>query len=89
MRFSLMRQLATFDDFGHRPQLMYKGAESHQTSLGGVCSCVVKIMTLIMIFMAGKSLLLMEDPDIISFSRPMSKEERDALGPINFADYGF
>ena len=68
----MRQQLAKFDDFGHKPVLNYKGAESHQTCFGGFCSFAVKLLTLIMIYMTGKKILRMEDPNIISFDRPMS-----------------
>ena len=86
MRFSLPGMLASFDSFGHRPKLTYKGKEMHKTYFGGFCSLGVKVMTLILLAVALNESVSMDDPGITSFARPLSKQEKHDLGPVNFAD---
>ena len=86
---SISRLFAGLDDFGHRYPLTYKGSDSYQTAMGGMASALIKVLTLTMIVVYFKSMWLMEDPEIISFSRPLSKQEKDELGPINFGEQGF
>ena len=73
MRDLFLRILPSLDNFGHSFALTYKGSEAYQTKLGGLCSLLIKVMTLIMFIVTCKSMILMEDPAIASFSRPLSK----------------
>ena len=50
---------------------------------------MLQLLTLIMIVVASKSMLLMEDPKISSYPRPMSDQEKAELGPVNFGEEGF
>ena len=88
MAFSLLRLLLRQDAFGYQPQLSYKGAQTHKTCIGGICSLAVKVMTLILLVVAVQETLLMEDPEITSFARPLSKQEKQELGSISFAKSG-
>ena len=76
MRSSFIRFITSLDDFGHTFQLTYKGEEHFQTRLGGTCSLIVKATTFILFIVYIKSMLLMEDPDISSFARPLTKDEK-------------
>lgn len=69
MQSSFSKLLVSFDDFGHSFALTYKGQETHQTLLGGILSFLIKAMTITMIILLTKSMLLMEDPEIVSYSR--------------------
>ena len=42
-----------------------------------------------MLVIATKSMILMEDPEITSFARPLSKNEREERGPVNLGEEGF
>ena len=89
MPFSLASFLLNLDNFGHKVELNYKGSETHKSHLGGLCSFCVKVMTLIMAVVALKSMILMEDPEVVSFSRPLSKDEIKQNTQVSFEDYGY
>ena len=89
MPFSLASLLLNQDNFGHKVELNYKGSETHKSHLGGLCSFGVKVMTLIMAVVALKSMILMEDPEVVSFSRPLSKDEIKQNTQVSFEDYGY
>ena len=76
------------DIFGENFLITYKKKETYQTKLGGVCSLLVKTLTLVMLVVLLKSMFLMEDPEIVSFSRPLKTSEKDDLGNLNFQDEG-
>ena len=84
-----MRFVKSLDDFGHQFQLTYKGEDNYQTRLGGICSLLIKVNTLILFIVKFKSMLLMEDPIITNFDRPLSKEEKQNHKVVNFADEDF
>ena len=64
MRFSLMRLLVSMDDFGHRQFLTYKGRETFQTRLGGICTLLIKISTLACFLYYMRQLNQMEEPEV-------------------------
>ena len=84
-----MRLLVSFDQFGYNFKLSYKGEETYQTRLGGFCTFILKVLTLIMIVMHTKSMIEMDDPKIISYARPLSYREKLEQKPLNFAEEGF
>lgn len=88
MASSLTRLFTGFDAFGHPFKMTHKGADTYQTRLGGFCSVTIRVLTLIMVVIALKSMLLMEDPEIISFARPLSRQEKLDLGKVNLAEKG-
>ena len=89
MRFSLMRLLVSFDQFGYNFKLTYKGEDTYQTRLGGLCTFILKVITLIMMVVHAKSMIEMDDPKIISYARPLTREEKIKHKAINFAEEGF
>ena len=89
MRFSLARFVRSFDDYGHPIQVTYKGEESYQTFLGGVCTGLVQITTLIMILLGLENVLMMTEPSIISFSKTISVDEQADMEEISFARHNF
>ena len=84
----MLRLLESLDIFGENFPITYKKKETYQTKLGGVCSLLVKTLTLVMLVVLLKSMVLMEDPEIVSFSRPLKTSEKDDLGNLNFQDEG-
>lgn len=76
MTSSIMSFVVGFDNFGHPAQLTYKGKQTFQTKLGGLCSIVIKVMTIVMVVIGLKSMMLMEDPEITSFTRFLTGKEK-------------
>ena len=84
-----MRLLVSFDQFGHNFKLSYKGEDTYQTRLGGLCTFILKVITLIMIVVQTKSMIEMDDPKIISYTRPLTRQEKIKHKPVNFDEEGF
>ena len=57
--------------------------------LGGVLSIGVKVLTIVLSISAFQEVILMEEPIITNYSRPLSLDDREELGPFNFADQGY
>ena len=89
MKFALSRFLISFDIFGHRPELTYKGLESYGTAAGGIASLVVKVSTLISFFFYVDKMINMKDPNVTSYELDLTEEEREKTGAVNFADKNF
>ena len=89
MKFALSRFLISFDIFGHRPELTYKGLESYGTSAGGFASLVVKVSTLISFFFYVDKMINMKDPKVTSYELDLTEEEKMKNGAVNFADKNF
>ena len=89
--FSLLRFVRSLDDYGSPIELTYKGKTSHQTFMGGVCSLGVQVLTLIIVVIGVRKVLFMTDPNITSYARPVSAEERESLSQngLRFSDYDF
>ena len=86
---ALSRFLISFDIFGHRPELIYKGLESYGTAAGGIVSLFVKVATLITFFYYVDKMINMKDPKVTSYELDLTEEERMKNGAINFADRNF
>ena len=89
MKFALTRLLISFDIFGHRPELTYKGLESYGTAAGGFASLVVKVSTLISFFFYVDKMINMKDPNVTSYELDLTEEEKMKNGAINLADKNF
>ena len=46
-------------------------------------------MTIVMVGIGFKSMMLMEDPEITSFTRSLTTKEKNEFGPVNFGEYNF
>ena len=57
--------------------------------LGGVLSIGVKVLTIVLAISAFQEVILMEEPIITNYSRPLSLDDREELGAFNFADQGY
>ena len=89
MKFALSRFLISFDIFGHRPELTYKGLESYGTAAGGIASLAVKVATLISFFFYVDKMINMKDPNVTSYELDITEEEKSKIGAVNFADKNF
>ena len=82
----MLRLLESLDIFGEKFPITYKKKETYRTRLGGVCSLLVKSLTLVLLVVLLKSMFLMEEPEIVSFPRPLKTSEKEVLGFLNFQD---
>ena len=89
--FSILRVLRKFDDYGYPINLRYKGEKTYQSFFGGVLTLLVKVLTLILVIIGLQKGLVMTDPNITSFPRPVSADERQSLteNGLKFKDYDF
>ena len=46
-------------------------------------------MTSVMIVVATIEMFMMDDPEITSFAKPLSPQDKEEQGAVNFADYGY
>ena len=77
------------DSFGHPVKLLYKGNETHNTIIGGILSVLVQGMTLVMMITAITELVLMKEPKISSFDKPLTTDDRKSIVPINFEEFDY
>ena len=89
MKFALSRFLISFDIFGHRPELTYKGLESYGTAAGGIASLAVKVATLISFIYYVDKMIKMKDPNVTSYELDLTEEEKMKNGAVNLADKDF
>lgn len=85
---TLARQIKKLDKFGSPINVNYKGQETYNTVLGGLCTLTVYVLSCVLILQASQEIIEMNDPIITDFSRPLPVSERENLVPINFDDYG-
>ena len=81
--------LAGRDSFGHPLQLVYKGSKTHNSTLGGILSLFIYVLTFMMLIRAFKELILMEDPTTINQAKPLTLEDKAHIIPLNFEDYKY
>ena len=88
---AITRFVRSLDDFGHPIRLNYRGENTYQSCLGGSLSIVTVTLTLFMVISGIRKVVLMLDPNVTTFLRPVSTEERDKFREkgVNFAEYDF
>ena len=89
-----MKFLSSFltnrDNLGHPITVNYKGSDTYQTKLGGFFTIGIRAMMLIYLLITVIALVAMSDPNIVSYSRRLYKEEVDEMGTVYPAqDYYF
>ena len=89
MVMKALKMLRSFDDFGHKIHVSYKGKESYQTFCGGFFTIVSRIIVLIAIIKAAEEVILMKEPQINSIERFQSIEDRDSIGEIRLSDLNY
>ena len=92
MRFrniSLSKLIKERDSLGHPIRLLLRGEDSYRTICGGLVSIAIQIMTMILIYESLINIVFMDSPEIISFEKPMSVEDKKSLAPLHFNDYGY
>ena len=84
------RFLRNRDLFGHAITLEYKGSDTYNSVIGGILTILVQVLTLVMVIQAVQELMLMQDPQIINYSKDVNtQEEISELIPLNFGDYDY
>ena len=81
--------LRSADLFGHQVGVNYKGKEFYNTIFGGVVSLSVCLLTLVLAINTTIELILMNDPTVTEYLKPLSSEDRSALIPVSGSDYDF
>ena len=89
MRASLSHWLKSVDSFGHPVQVNYKGDKTFKSQVGGVLSLLSMALTLMMVVRAVKEMVLMEEPTLSEFAKPLELSDRIELAPVKFSDYDF
>ena len=46
-------------------------------------------MTFVMIVVAAVEMFMMDDPEITSFAKPLTPQDKEEQGAVNFAEYGY
>ena len=85
----LAKFLHSRDIFGHRIDVYYKGRESFNTSLGGLLTIMTQSLTAVLIYKALFEVIFMEEPEIVSYSKPLTKDEKGDLSPLHFGEYDY
>ena len=82
--------LTNRDNLGHPITVNYKGSDTYQTKLGGFFTIGIRAMMLIYLLITVIELVSMSDPNIVSYSRRLYKEEVEDMGTVYPAqDYYF
>ena len=85
----LSRFLRGRDSFGHPVQVLFKGRETYNSVLGGFCTLLLQLLTAVMIYKAIEEVLLMNDPTITSFTKPLTTAARKDLIPVKLDDNNY
>ena len=86
---SIKRFLTSRDVFGHPIQVVFKGRESFNSVTGGITTILMQILTTIIIIQALLEVFLMQDPKILSYPLPLSRQDRTELIPVMFHHYNY
>lgn len=57
--------------------------------LGAWMTLIVCLLTLVILTKKAEELILMDNPSILNFSKPMSDQDRQDLVPIHFSEKNF
>ena len=89
MKFSLGAFVRSIDLFGHPIKVNYKGQHDYNTLFGGVFSILAYSLTLVLVYRAVKEIIIMEDPELKEFTKPLQASDREELVPVIGSDYDF
>ena len=85
----IARFFITRDIFGHPMQMVFKGRESYNSIIGGIVTIIMQLLTSIIIIQALVEVLFMNDPKILSYPLPLSREDRIGLVPVLFHEFNY
>ena len=79
--------LLSRDILGHPLSINYKGQAKFNTLLGAFLSIGIQVLVLIQLIQLTIDMVQMNDPIILSYSRPLYEEEVNDFGQINMSEY--
>ena len=79
--------LLSRDMLGHPLSINYKGSATFKTILGAILSIGIQVLVLIQLIQLTIDMVQMNDPIILSYSRPLYEEEVNDFGQINMNEY--
>lgn len=79
----------SFDDFGHKQPLTYRGSETFQTRLGAICTIITRVLSLFVFAYYFNEMIKKQNPQVESYLLPIAEDEMEDTGEINLADIGF
>ena len=87
MKVSFSNLLKSIDSFGHPIHVNYKGEKTFKSQIGGLLSLLSLAMTLVLVVKAVNEMVVMEEPTLKQFSKPLQMVDRKELVPVRFSDY--
>lgn len=70
------------DSLGHTIKVNYKGKHHFTTICGGLVSLIMQGMMLYLVGESTYEMFFMKNPEIVTFTKPLSREEKIDLVPI-------
>ena len=89
MKFQIGSFFKSIDLFGHPIKVNYKGQHDYKSLIGGVFSILAYSLTLVLIYRAVKEMIIMDDPVLTEFTKPLQISDRKELVPVIGSDYDF
>ena len=89
MRSSLNKLLVSFDDFGHKQPLTYRGSETFQTHAGAACTIVTRILSFVILVYYTIEMFEKKDPKVESYRLPVVEAEMIETGEVSLTDADF
>ena len=86
---SLTRFVRAHDGFGQPIVVNFERQETYKTLPGGILTILLHGLTSIIIVVSLIEVFAMNDPSVISYDRPLSKDDRDDLTPLSFEDFSY
>ena len=77
------------DTFGHPIDVRYKGRETHNSVTGGILTLMLQIFTGILTITSLIEVFKMNEPKIVSYTKPLSVDDRAEITPVSFKDYNY
>ena len=89
MRSTFNKFFVSFDDFGHKQPLTYRGSETFQTNAGAVCTIVTRILSLAILVYYSIEMFKKRNPQVESYRLPVVEAEMREIGEVSLADIDF
>ena len=77
------------DNLGHEFKVLYKGRDHFTTLYGGIVSLMMQGMLFYLVGASAYEMFFMDDPEIGTFTKPLSREDKIDLVPLLFSDYNY
>ena len=89
MRSSFKKFLVSFDDFGHKQPLTYRGSETFQTLAGAVCTVVTRVLSFAILVYYTIEMFEKKNPQVESYRLPVVEAEMRETGEVSLRDVNF